>query len=156
MDFRTVAVAQAPDPVNLGRFGMHLLSMRKIGLQKHLPAIALLASLVAYQGARAQEPLHFPSPELAIPGVEQKSSVSTPAIEGSAYADVSAAQALAMQFKDAIPHTRSVHDSWVLSQAAPGDAICGLRSRDLVLHCNLGRRGRGCRLLVRCSTWVNV
>lgn len=98
---------------------MRTLTVSKIDLQKHLLSIVLLASLAPYQLARAQEPLHFPSPELAIPGVEQKSPVSTPAIEGSAYPDISAAQALAMQFKDSIPHTRSVHDSWVFSQAAP-------------------------------------
>ena len=57
---------------------MRFLAMSKIDLQKHLLAIVLLASLAPYQVARAQQPLHFPSPELAIPGVAQKSPISAP------------------------------------------------------------------------------
>ena len=57
---------------------MHLLAMSKVDLQKHLLAFVLLASFAPYQVARAQQPLHFPSPELAIPGVAQKSPISAP------------------------------------------------------------------------------
>ncbi len=98
---------------------MHLLTMSPIDLRKHLLTILSLASLAPYQLARAQEPLCFPSPELAIPGVAQKSPISALPVDASAYANLSAAEALATQFKDAIPHTRGVHDSWVFSQAAP-------------------------------------
>jgi hypothetical protein len=52
---------------------MHLLAMSKVDLQKHLLAVVLLASIAPT--ARAQQPLHFPSPGLAIPGVAQKSPI---------------------------------------------------------------------------------
>jgi hypothetical protein len=48
---------------------MRFQAMSKVDLQKHLLAIALLANLAPYRAANAQQPLHFPSPELAIPGV---------------------------------------------------------------------------------------
>ncbi len=98
---------------------MHLLAMSKIDLQEHVLAIVLLASLGPYQVARAQQPLHMPSPELTIPGVAEKSPISAPTIDASTYSNLSSAEALAMQFKDAIPRTRSVHDAWVFRQVAP-------------------------------------
>ena len=64
---------------------MRLLAMSKVDPQKHLLAIVLLASLTPYHVARAQQPLHFPGPELAIPGVAQKSLISAPTIDPSAY-----------------------------------------------------------------------
>jgi S1-C subfamily serine protease len=98
---------------------MHFMAMSKVGFQKHLLAIVLLASLAPYQMARAQQPLHFPSPELALPGVAQTSPIGAPTIDPSAYANLSAAEALATTFKDAIPHTRSAQDQVLFRQAAP-------------------------------------
>ncbi len=98
---------------------MHLLAMSKVDLQKHLLAIVLLASLASYQAARAQQPSHLPSPELAIPGAAQKSPISAPPIDASAYANLNTVEALATQFKDAIPHTRSGQDVIIFRQAAP-------------------------------------
>jgi S1-C subfamily serine protease len=98
---------------------MHLLAMSKVDLQKHLLAIVLLASLTPYHVAYAQRPLHLPGPEIAIPGVAQKSPISAPTIDKSAYAALSTAEALATQFKDAIPHTRGGQDVVIFREAAP-------------------------------------
>ena len=70
---------------------MHFFAMSKVDLQKHFLAFVLFASLAPYQVARAQQPLHFPSPELAIPGVAQKSPIGAPTIDASAYADLNTA-----------------------------------------------------------------
>jgi S1-C subfamily serine protease len=95
---------------------MHFMTMSKVHLQKHLLAVLLLASLAPYQVAHAQQ---LPSPELAIPGVAQKSPISAPTIDASAYANLSTAEALATTFKDAIPRTRSAQDQVLFRQAAP-------------------------------------
>jgi S1-C subfamily serine protease len=92
------------------------MAMSKVDLQKHLLAVLLLTSLAPYQVAHAQQ---LPSPELAIPGVAQKSPISAPTIDASAYANLSTAEALATTFKDAIPHTRSAQDQVLFRQAAP-------------------------------------
>ena len=89
---------------------MHILPMSKVDLLKHFLAIVLLASVAPYQVAHAQQPLHLPSSELAAPGAAQKSPISAPTIDASAYANLSTAEALATQFTDVIPHTRSPQD----------------------------------------------
>jgi S1-C subfamily serine protease len=98
---------------------MRFLAMSKIDLQKHLLAFVLLASFAPYQVARAQQPLHFLSAELAIPGVVQKSPIGAPTIDASAYADLNTAEALATKFEDAIPHTRGAQDAALFRQVAP-------------------------------------
>ena len=98
---------------------MHLLPMSKVDLLKHFLAVVLLASLAPWQVARAQQPLHIPSSELSIPGVAQNSPISAPPVDISAYADLSSAEALATQFKDAIPHTRSAQDVALFRQVSP-------------------------------------
>ena len=98
---------------------MHLLAKSKVDLQKHLLAIVLLVSLAPYQLAHAQQPLHFPSPELAIPGVAEKSPIGAPTIDLSEFSALSTAEAFATQFKDAIPRTRSAQDQVLFRQAAP-------------------------------------
>lgn len=82
-------------------------------------ATTILALSAAPQPARAQEPLQLPGSELLIPGVVQKSPVSAPAINSSAHADFTHAQALGMQFKEAIPHTRGARDISLFRQVAP-------------------------------------
>ena len=98
---------------------MHLLAMSKVDLLKQLFAVVLLASVVPHQVVRAQQPLHLPSSELAIPGVAQKSPISAPTIDASAYANLSTAEALATKFKDVIPHTRSAQDVALFRQVSP-------------------------------------
>ena len=98
---------------------MHLLAMSKVNLLKQLFAVVLLVSVVPHQVVRAQQPLHLPSSELAIPGVAQKSPISVPAMDASAYANISTAEALATQFTDAIPHTRSAQDVALFRQVSP-------------------------------------
>ena len=98
---------------------MHLLAMSKVNLLKQLFAVVLLASVVPHQVVRAQQPLHLPNSELAIPGVAQKSPISAPAMDASAYANISTAEALATQFTDAIPHTRSAQDVALFRQVSP-------------------------------------
>ena len=96
---------------------MYLWAFRKInifGVQ-----LAITASLLAYQPARAQQLLQAPDSELSIPGVAQKSSISTPVLNNSTYTDFSNAEASSMQFKDAIPHTRGAQDVSLFRQAAP-------------------------------------
>jgi S1-C subfamily serine protease len=107
---------------------MHFLAMSKIDLQKHLLAFVLLASFAPYQVARAQQPLHFPSPELAIPGVAEKSPISAPTIDLSGFAALNAAEAVATRFKDAIPRTRSAGDVILFRQAAPSVVL--IRTKD--------------------------
>ena len=97
---------------------MHFFAMSKVDLQKHFLAFVLFASLAPYQVARAQQPLHFPSPELAIPGVAQKSPIGAPTIDASAYADLNTAD-FATKFEDAIPHTRGAQDAALFRQVAP-------------------------------------
>ena len=98
---------------------MHLLAMSKVNLLKQLFAVVLLVSVVPDQVVRAQQPLHLPSSDLAIPGVAQKSPISVPAMDASAYANISTAEALATQFTDAIPHTRSTQDVALFRQVSP-------------------------------------
>jgi hypothetical protein len=98
---------------------MRFFAMSKVDPQKHLLAIVLLASFAPYQVARAQQPLHLPRSELAIPGVAQKSPIGAPMIDAPAYADLNTAEALATKFEDAIPHTRSAQDTALFRQVAP-------------------------------------
>jgi hypothetical protein len=105
---------------------MHLLAVSGVDLRKHLFAIVLLASLAPYQVVHAQQYLHFPSPELAIPGVAQKSPIRAPTIDASAYANLSTVEALATRFKDAIPH--SAGDVILFRQAAP--SVVFIRTKD--------------------------
>ena len=76
-------------------------------------------SVVPHQVVRAQQPLHLPSSELAVPGTAQKSPISAPAIDASAYANLSTAEALATQYTDVIPHTRSAQDVALFRQVSP-------------------------------------
>jgi hypothetical protein len=100
-------------------------------------AIVLLATLLVYQTARAQDPLHIPSGELSIPGVAQKSTIGAPIIDSSAYATaLSKAEALATQFKEAIPHTRSALDVPLFRQVAPSVVLVRTNFR-------VGRGGTG-------------
>ena len=98
---------------------MHLLALSRVNFLRQFFAIVLLASLTPYQVARAQQPVHFPSPELAIPGIVQKSPSGAPMIDASAYGDLSTAEALATQFNDVIPHTRSAQGTALFRQVAP-------------------------------------
>jgi S1-C subfamily serine protease len=91
-------------------------------------AIVLLATLLVYKTARAQDPLHIPSGELSIPGVAQKPTIGAPIIDSSAYATLSKAEALATQFKEAIPHTRSALDVALFRQVAPSVVL--IRTKD--------------------------
>ena len=97
---------------------MHLLAMSKVSLPAHFIAAVLLASLAPYQVASA-EPLSIPSSELSAPGVAQKSPISTPTIDASAFANLITAEALATQFTDVIPHTRSAQDVALFRQVSP-------------------------------------
>jgi S1-C subfamily serine protease len=99
--------------------GMHLLALSKVDLLKHFLAIVMLVSLTPFQMARAQERLSIPGSELAIPGVTQTSPISAPTIDASASADLSTAEALATQFTDVIPHTRSAQDAALFRQVSP-------------------------------------
>ncbi len=96
---------------------MHLLAMSKADLLKQFFAVVLLASAAPL--ARAQEPLQLPNSELVVPGTAQKSPISAPPIDASAYADLSTAEALATQFTDVIPHTRSAQDIALFRQVSP-------------------------------------
>ena len=69
--------------------------------------------------ARAQQPLHIPKFDLSIPGVAQNTPISAPPVDISAYADLSSAEALATQFTDVIPHTRSAQDVALFRQVSP-------------------------------------
>ena len=97
---------------------MQLLVMSKVDLPAHFLATVLMASLVPWQVASAQQDLHIPSLDV-VPGIAQASPISAPAISGSAYADIGSAEALAMQFKEAIPHTRGTQDVSLFCRVAP-------------------------------------
>ena len=74
---------------------MHLSPMSKVDLAKRFLAIVLLASLAPCQVARAQEPLHIPKLRDFKSRCRPKvSPISAPAIESSAYANLSTAKAL--------------------------------------------------------------
>jgi hypothetical protein len=92
-------------------------SLSRLG-QFYLLAFGVLAA-VAYQTARAQEPLRIPGADISIPGVVEKSSIATPEINGADLADLSSAEALTMQFKDAVPRTRGAQDISLFRQIAP-------------------------------------
>ncbi len=98
---------------------MHLLQMSKVNLRNHFLATVLLASLTSYQVANAQQPSRLPSSEFAVPDAAQKSPIGAPPIDASAYADLSTAEALAMQFTDVIPHTRGAQDIALFRQVSP-------------------------------------
>jgi S1-C subfamily serine protease len=106
---------------------MCLLPVRKIRLFSLQLAIAI-SSLLTYQPARAQQPLQIPASELSIPGVAQKSSISAPALGSSAYTDLSNAESLTMQFKDAVPHTRGSQDIILFRDDAPSVVL--IRTND--------------------------
>jgi S1-C subfamily serine protease len=98
---------------------MCLLPVRKIGLFGCQLAVAILF-LASHHAAQAQEPLQLPAIELSIPGMAQESSSTIATDLGrAAYADFSSAEALTMQFKDAVPHTRGAQDIALFRQAAP-------------------------------------
>ena len=100
-------------------------------------ATAILTLSAAHRTARAEEPFQIPGSELSIPGVVRKSPISAPTINGSAYVDLSGAEALAMKFKDAIPHTRGAQDISLFRDDAPSVVLIlvkdGLGSGSLIL-----------------------
>ena len=98
---------------------MHLLAKSKVHLLQHFLSIVLLVSMATSQVSHAQQPSHIPSLEIPDPGDAQKSTQNRPAVDMSAYANVTRAEALAMQFKDVIPHTRSAQDVSLFRQVAP-------------------------------------
>ena len=98
---------------------MHLLAMGKVNFLKQFFAVVLLVSVVPHQVVRAQQPMHLPSSELAVPGTAQKSPISPPTIDASAYANLSIAEALATVFEDVIPHIRSAQDTALFRQVSP-------------------------------------
>jgi S1-C subfamily serine protease len=61
----------------------------------------------------------MPSPDLSIPGVAQNLSEKTPVVGSFAYADITGAAAMTMQFREAIPHTRGPQDISLFRQTAP-------------------------------------
>jgi hypothetical protein len=85
---------------------MRPMSVRNIKLFFYLLAIASLPASISYQAVFAEDLLQIPTSDLSIPGVVQKSPGDVPAIRDATYADLSGAEALTMQFKDAVPHTR--------------------------------------------------
>ncbi len=87
----------------------------------HFKSVFLIGfALLAFQMAHAQEPSRIPSLEVPNPGAEQTSRQNdVPAVDMSAFVDVTRAEALAMQFNDAIPHTRSAQDVLLFRQVAP-------------------------------------
>ena len=58
----------------------------------------------------------------------QKSPISAPTIDPSAFANLSTVEALATKFKNAIPHTRSAQDVTLFRQAAPSVVL--IRTKD--------------------------
>ena len=98
---------------------MRLMSVQNISLFVCLLAILPLSALISYEAVFAEDLLQIPSSELSIPGVVQKSSINAPKISSAKYADLSSAEALTMQFKDAVPHTRGPQDVSLFRRAAP-------------------------------------
>jgi S1-C subfamily serine protease len=82
----------------------------------------------AYQTAHAQEPSRIPAADISIPGVVEKSSIALPEINRAAFADLSGAEALTMQFKDAVPRTRGVQDISLFRQIAPSVVLILIKS----------------------------
>ena len=89
-------------------------------------AITLLCASAAGAVVSAQEPLHIPASEFSVPGSVEKLSVSTPAINSAAYADLNAAEALNTQFKDcSTTHSRCAgHKTISPSSALRGADTC--------------------------------
>jgi hypothetical protein len=98
---------------------MRLGPVGRIGSYVYRLAITLLCASAAGAVVSAQEPLQIPASEISVPGSVEKLSVSTPAINSAAYADLNAAEALNTQFKDAVPHTRGAQDIKLFRQVAP-------------------------------------
>ena len=96
--------------------------------QFYLLAFGVLAA-AAYQTARAQEPFRIPRADVSIPGVFQKSSIPTPEINSAGLADLSGAEALTMQFKDAVPHTRGARDISLFRQIAPSVVLILIKDK---------------------------
>jgi S1-C subfamily serine protease len=95
--------------------------------QFYLLAFGVLAA-VAYQTARAQELLRLPGADISIPGVVEKSSIAAPEINSAAIADLSGAEALTMQFKDAVPRTRGLQDISLFRQISPSVVLILVKS----------------------------
>ena len=98
---------------------MHMGQVRRIAFYAYSLSIILLSASATCSAVSAQEPLHVPASEFSIPGSVEKFLVSTPTVNSIAYADLSAAQALTMQFKDAVPHTRGAQDIKLFRQVSP-------------------------------------
>ncbi len=98
---------------------MRLLAKSKGDLLQHVLPIVLLVTIVTSQVSHAQQPSQFPSLDIPHPGAAQTSTQNVPAVDMSAFADVTRAEALATQFKDAMPHTRSAQDVSLFRQVAP-------------------------------------
>jgi hypothetical protein len=96
---------------------MRLSSTHFIGL--HI-ATAIFAVSIGHQTGKAQEQqLRIPGAELAIPGVVQQYPVNADGVTSSAASELSSAQARALRFKNAIPHTRGTQDISLFRDTAP-------------------------------------
>jgi S1-C subfamily serine protease len=104
-------------------------------------AIVLLATLLVYQTARAQDPLHIPSGELSIPGVAQKPTIGAPTIDSSGFQQLLErwqngqlrANALATQFQEEIHfkdprQATALHDVALFREVAPSVVL--IRTKD--------------------------
>jgi S1-C subfamily serine protease len=98
---------------------MRPMSVQNISVFVFLLAILPPSALISYQAVFAEDLLQIPKSELSIPGVVQKSSIDAPKISSATYADLSGAEALTMQFKDAVAHTRGPQDVSLFRRAAP-------------------------------------
>ncbi len=80
----------------------------------------LIALAATYDSSNAQQPAQIPRPDLAAPGVSQKSSTRFPTVTSSAYADFSSAKARSTQFKEqVVSRTRGPQDISLFHRAAP-------------------------------------
>jgi S1-C subfamily serine protease len=98
---------------------MRPISVRNIKPFFYLLAIASLPALISYEAVSAEDLLQIPTSDLSIPGVVQKFPGDVPAMLAATYADLSGAEALSMQFRDVVPHTRGPQDVSLFRQAAP-------------------------------------
>ena len=97
---------------------MQLLVMSKVDLPAHFLATVLMASRSPM--ASCERPAGFAYSEPRCRSrYRTRVPISAPAISGSAYADIGSAEALAMQFKEAIPHTRGAQDVSLFRRVAP-------------------------------------
>jgi S1-C subfamily serine protease len=84
---------------------------------------AVLVMSVAYHSARAQDDIRLPNLEIPKSGVAQPfpadAAVPSGAADARLFSTIAAEEALAAQFKEAIPHTRGPQDISLFREAAP-------------------------------------